>query len=173
MSTKWLSWVSRSNRCTLAAGRHLCGSGGLRASSERTNADGRNDTLFVLKVLKWGDISTNQDFKVTSSYNSARNLTGDHLDYYCIDLATFEVADYAKEQWQDGPEKNPLLADALRSGIEAAREHGNCMPPVEQANSAAMKIMFWSVTLHGRYPSAADIILYPSSRRLYYVNYKT
>jgi len=167
---KWLGWVLGAIGVLSLLAVTFAGVWVLRASSERTNADGRNNALFV---LKWGGISTNQDFKVTSSYNSARNLTGDHLDYYCIDLATFEVADYAKEQWQDGPEKNPLLADALRSGIEAAREHGNCMPPVEQANSAAMKIMFWSVTLHGRYPSAADIILYPSSRRLYYVSYKT
>jgi len=167
---KWLRWVLGAIGVLSLLAVTFAGVWVLRASSERTNADGRNNALFV---LKWGGISTNQDFKVTSSYNSARNLTGDHLDYYCIDLATFEVADYAKEQWQDGPEKNPLLADALRSGIEAAREHGNCMPPVEQANSAAMKIMFWSVTLHGRYPSAADIILYPSSRRLYYVSYKT
>jgi hypothetical protein len=170
---KWLRWVLEAIGVLSLLAVTFAGVWGLRASSERTNADGRNDAPFVLKVLKGGDISTNQDFKVTSSYNSARNLTGDHLDYYCIALATFEVADYAKEQWQDGPEKNPLLADALRSGIEAAREHGNCMPPVEQANSAAMKIMFWSVTLHGRYPSAADILLYPSSRRLYYVSYKT
>jgi len=170
---KWLRWVLEAIGVLSLLAVTFTGVWVLRASSERTNADGRNDALFVLKVLKWGDISTDQDFKVTSSYNSARNLTGDHLDYYCIDLATFEVANYAKEQWQDGPEKNPLLADALRSGIEAAREHGNCMPPLEQANSAAMKIMFWSVTLHGRYPSAADIILYPSSRRLYYVSYKT
>jgi hypothetical protein len=110
-------------------------------------------------VLNWGGIPTTQDFKVTASSESTRNFTGDHLDYFCIDLPKFELAETAKEEWQDGPEKNLLLADALVLSVNDARQHGSCIPPPEKANSADLKIMFWEVRVHGRYPNAADIIV--------------
>jgi hypothetical protein len=140
-------------------------------TAERVGTATQKDVLFV---LNWGGISTKQDFRILSSYQSQRSMTGDHLDYYCIELSTFDVADYAKEQWQDGPEKNPPLAEALRLGADDAHQHASCFPSAKEADSEGMKIMFWSVVLHGRQPSAADIILYaPKNRMLYYVSYKT
>src|ERR1700675_2136296 len=79
-------------------------------TSEKFNKATRKDSLFI---LNWGGISTNQNFRVVASYQSPRSFTGDHLDYYCIDLPKFEVADAEKVEWHDGPEKNPLLAEAL------------------------------------------------------------
>jgi hypothetical protein len=142
-------------------------------TSTKANIDTakRKDALFI---LNWGGIPTNQDFRILSSYRSSRNITGDHIDAYCIELSRFEIADYAKEQWQDGPEKNPLLAEALQLGANDAHEHASCFPSAKEADSEGMRIMFWSVVLHGRQPSAADIILYaPRSKMLYYVSYKT
>jgi hypothetical protein len=139
--------------------------------SERINIGKRNDALFV---LNWGGIPTDQDFQIIASYRSPRSFTGDHLDYFCIQLSKFQVADQEKDEWHDGPEQNPLLAKALEFGINDARQHSNCFPAAEDANSAAMKIMFWEVVLHGREPTAADIILYDSrNKKLYYVSYKT
>jgi hypothetical protein len=121
-----------------------------------------------------GGISTNQDFKVIASYESARSFNGDHLDYYCIELPKFEIADYAKLGWHNGPEKDPLLAEALKLGINGVRDRTDCFPAVDEANSEAVQIMFGTVTLHGQWPTAADIILYEQKRnRLYYVSYKT
>jgi hypothetical protein len=141
------------------------------STSERVNTAKRKDVLFV---LNWGGVSTNQDFKIIASYQSPRSFTGDHLDYYCIELSKFEVSDYEKNDWHDGPEQNPLLADALELSVNDARQHGDCFPSADEANSATMKIMFWSVELHGRQPTSADIILYnPKNKRLYYVSYKT
>jgi len=138
---------------------------------ERINKANRKDVLFV---LNWGGVSTDQDFKVIASYRSPRSLTGDHLDYYCIELSKFEIAEWAKDEWHDGPEQNPLLAEALELALNDARQHGDCFPSPEEADSAAMKIMFCYVILHDRQPTAADIILYnPKNKRLYYVSYKT
>lgn len=97
-------------------------------TSAKTNIDTAKpkDALFI---LNWGGIPTNQDFRILSSYKSSRNITGDHIDAYCIELSRFEIADYAKEQWQDGPEKNPLLAEALQLGADDAHEHAGCFPP--------------------------------------------
>lgn len=130
----------------------------------------RKDVLFV---LNWSGISTDQDFKVLAGYRSSRSLTGDHFDFYCIQLSRFEVAEFAKTQWHDGPETNPLLVDALELGANEARRHSDCFPSPREANSAAMKMMFCSVTLHDREPNGAEIILYDlGKKRLYYVGYK-
>ena len=140
-------------------------------SSERVNQASRKDALFI---LNWGGLSTDQNYKVTSSYESSRNFTGDHLDYFCIELPKFEVAEWAKNEWHDGPEKDSLLAEALELAVNDAHQHGGCIPSVKEANSAAMKIMFWQVVLHDRQAMAADIILYDSQKQmLYYVSFKT
>ncbi len=52
-------------------------------SSDRHNAASRKD---VLRILNQAEISTNQDFKILGSYQSARSFTGDYFDYYCVEL---------------------------------------------------------------------------------------
>jgi hypothetical protein len=143
----------------------------IRDGSARVNTAGQKDALFI---LNWGGIATNQNYKIIKSYRSPTSFTGDHLDSYCIQLSRFDVADNAKSDWHDGPEQNPLLAEALELGINDASQHTDCFPSVQQANSGVMKMMFWSVVMHGRQPTAADILLYdPTNRRLCYVSYKT
>jgi hypothetical protein len=68
-------------------------------SSDRVNKATRKDVQFA---PNWGGISTNQDYRIVSSYQSSRSFTGDHLDYFCIELPKFEVAEWAKNQWHDG-----------------------------------------------------------------------
>lgn len=143
----------------------------VQQSRDKVNKARPKDALFI---LNWGGITTNQNLKVIASYESSRSFTGDHLDYYCIELPKFEIADYAKDEWHDGPEKNAILAEALEQAVNAARQQGGCFPSEEEANSEGMKIMFWSVVVHGSNPTSADIILYDSNRKkLYYVSYKT
>jgi hypothetical protein len=141
-------------------------------SSDKVNKATRKDAMFI---LNWSGLSTNQDYRIISSYESSRSFTGDHLDYFCSALPKFEVAEWAKDEWHDGPEKDSLLADALELAVGDARQHGGgCIPPVEEANSATMKVMFPQVVLRNRQASAADVILYdPQKRRLYYVSFKT
>jgi hypothetical protein len=140
-------------------------------TSAKVNRATRNDTLFI---LNWAGISARQDFKIIGSYQSPRSPTGDHLDYYCIDLPKFEIADAERNEWQDGPEMNPLLSDALELALSGAPRYGSCLPSFEQANSETMKQMFVSVTLQDREASAGDIILYDTKdHKLYYVSFKT
>lgn len=140
-------------------------------SFDRVNKVSRKDALFI---LNGGGLPTDQDYKVVSSYESRRNFTGDHLDYFCIELPKFQVADWAKDEWHNGPEKDALLAEALETALNSAHEPGGCVPAVSEANSPAMKMMFTTVVLHSRHATAADIILYdPQKRMLYYVSYKT
>lgn len=127
----------------------------------------------VLHILNWGEIPTNQNIEVLASYESSRSFTGDHLDYYCIQLSKFEVADRAKNNWHDGPEQNPILAEALEQGANDAHQGNGCFPSPEEANSGTMKIMFGEVDVIDRHPNSANITLYDTkNRRLYYVSYK-
>src|SRR6476469_2702754 len=87
-------------------------------ASDKVNKATRKDAQFI---LNGSGLSTNQDYKIISSYESSRSLTGDHLDYYCIELPKFEVAEWAKEEWQNLPEQNPILAAALQLAVNDAR----------------------------------------------------
>jgi hypothetical protein len=140
-------------------------------TSEKVNAAKPKDVLFI---LNWTGISTQQDYKVLASYQSSRSATGAHLDFYCIELSQFEATAYAKTEWEDAPETDSLLVEALEQGVNAAREHNDCFPSGLEANAVGMKITFRSVVLNDRHPTSADIILYdPKSSKLYYVSYKT
>jgi hypothetical protein len=143
----------------------------VQQSSDKVNKAGRKD---VLLILTRSGIPTNQDFKLIASYESSTSFTGDHLDYFCVELPRFEIADHTKNEWHDDPEKNPILAEALEQAVNAARQQGGCFPSSEEADSETMKIKFESVLLHDSFPTSADIILYDSKRKkLYYVSYKT
>ena len=139
--------------------------------SDRLNAASRKD---VLRVLNRAEISTNQDFKILGSYQSSRSFTGDYFEYYCIALSKFDIANHGEVRlWNDGPEQNQLLVEALDGGVAEALAHGNCFPSSREANSEAMKMMFSSVFIDGHHPSAAEIFLFdPKNKRLYYVGYK-
>jgi hypothetical protein len=137
--------------------------------SDRINAATKRDARFI---LNWAGIPTDEDYKVVASYQSSRSFTGDHFDAFCIDLPKFEET--KKTNLREGPETNPLLAEALAFGLNSAHDRVSCIPSPEAANSKAMRIMFSSVLLHDRYPTAADIIVYdPAQKKLYYVSYKT
>jgi hypothetical protein len=139
--------------------------------SDRRNRATNRDVRYV---LNWGGISTKQHYHVIASYQSSRNLTGDHLDYYCIQLSDVSVAEFAKDEWHNGPELNPILVDALNLGLSDAHRYANCMPSEQEANSPEMKINFVSVVLDSKEATAADILLLdPASRRLYFISYKT
>jgi len=142
----------------------------VQQSRDRVNKAGRKD---VLLILTRSGIPTNQDFKLIASYESSTTFTGDHLDYYCMELSKFEVADWRKDEWHDGPEKNPIFAEALKEGVDEAHQENNCFPSPEEANSETMKIMFGDVLVDSLHPISADITLYdPKTKKLYYVSYK-
>lgn len=142
----------------------------IRQSSNKVNKAKPKDVLFILNS---GEIATNQNLNVLASYESSRSFTGDHLDYHCIELAKFEVADRAKNFWHDGPEQNPILAEALEKGANGAHLGNSCFPSPEVANSGNMKIKFGDVDVFDRRPNSANITLYdPKNMKLYYVSYK-
>jgi len=97
-------------------------------SRDRINQANRKDVAFI---LNWAGIATDQNYRVVSSYESARSFTGDHLDYFCIELPRFEIADQQKGDWHSGPESNPLIAEALQLALGDAHQRATCVPVVQ------------------------------------------
>lgn len=124
-------------------------------------------------ILNWGGLKTSQQFKVLGSFESARSLTGDHLDYYCLQLSDFSPSANEKENWQ------PLsgLHGPFREAAVRAFDAGNasrCFGRTDSRPPDTIVTYIWSIVLHSRSVTAYDVILFdPSSQRLLYVSDKT
>lgn len=142
-----------------------------RPGFEKINAATNEDVVFI---LNWGGISPDQNYSVLGSYQSARNLTGDHVDAYCVQLTQFAPSSPAAEQWRAREELNPVVQAALDLAANAAHQNLACFPDADTGLSAKVRAHVWSVDLHGERPTAAKIILFePTLKRLYYVSFAT
>jgi len=132
----------------------------------------KDDAVFV---LNWAGVNAAQRWTVIDGAVSARNITGDHTDYYCIQLEDISVDQRNPIEWQVGPETNELLSSALEQAIDWAKHEGaDCFPSFEVANSGQMKILFRGMNTHGRSPAGAQVLLLrPSTKRLFYVSFDT
>lgn len=132
----------------------------------------KDDALFV---LNWAGLNTAQNWTVIDGSVSERNITGDHTDYYCIQLEDISITQQHPIEWRAGPETNELLSDALEQAIDWAKYAGaDCFPSFDLANSEQMKVLFWHMNTHGRSPAGAQVLLLqPSTKRLFYVSFDT
>ena len=123
-------------------------------------------------VLNWGGLKASQEYKVLNSFESARSLTGDHLDYYCIQISDFSPSGNERENWQ-------LVSNMGSPAKEAAinaQQNGNALRCFGHDISSSGKALayIWSVTLHSRQVTSYDMIFFdPQTKRLLYVSEKT
>jgi hypothetical protein len=138
--------------------------------SERIDRAGEKD---VVIVLNWGGLNRNQPYKVISSYQSQQSFTGDHEDYFCIQITEFRPDARNVTEWVFGEELNSIIADARRLAFKVG-EPANCFGQILPADSSDVAAYIWSIDLHGRFPASANIIFYHRpTNRLLYVSYKT
>jgi hypothetical protein len=132
----------------------------------------KDDAVFV---LNWAGLNTAQHWTVIDGSISPRNITGDHTDFYCIQLDDISINQRNPVEWRSGPESNELMSEALEQAISWAKYAGaTCFPPFELANSESMKILFWGMTTHGRSPAGAQVLLLqPATKQLFYVSFDT
>ncbi|GAA5171286.1 hypothetical protein [Viridibacterium curvum] len=141
----------------------------IASNVDRENVATKRSVAFV---LNWGGLSTSQEYKVLSSFESARSFTGDHLDHYCIQISNFSPSDNEKENWQ---QVSSLGSPAKEAAIEA-QKNGNASECFARdiTNSDKTLAYVWSATLHSSRITAYDIILFdPQTKRLLYVSDKT
>lgn len=132
----------------------------------------QDDAVFV---LNWAGLNTAQHWTVIDGSISARNITGDHTDYFCIQLDDISITQRNPIEWRTGPETDELLSETLEQAISWARNAGaSCVPSFDLANSERMKILFWGMNTHGRSPAGAQVLLLqPSTKQLFYVSFDT
>lgn len=142
-----------------------------KSSGPKQSMD-KDDAIFV---LNWAGVNTRQQWTIVDGSISARSFGGDHADYYCIQLEDTSVGSAFPMQWQQGPEKNELFSSALKQALDWARHEGaTCFPSHEAANSDQVMLMFVHMTIQGREPAGAQILLLqPATKRLFYVSFDT
>jgi hypothetical protein len=126
----------------------------------------------VLDILDAGSILPDENFTVLGSYDSDTRIDGAGEGYYCIELTRFVVAEDRKALWREGPEQNPLLARAIRDGLNEARKHHDCFPDAIEVNSELVEIRFRSIDIIASGLAVFyEILLFDTrSMRLYYLS---
>jgi len=144
------------------------------AYSVATNSDqvDKASSKDVAFVFNRSGLSTTQEFKVLSSFESVRSGTGDHLDRYCIQLSEFKIADPQEKDWSAFSSLDVtaqgVVSEALVAGEAEQCFIGKAIDPAE------LKTYVWSITIHRRIANAYDVILFdPTTKRLLYVGYKS
>jgi hypothetical protein len=129
----------------------------------------------IKPILNWIGFDPQQKFTIIGSGRSSRSMGGDHIDYYCLQLAKLEFPKDDPREWGMGREQDPFLAQAMVMAIDTAKSEGaTCVPQVERVKGGELRIYFLSVRGAGR--SATDVDLYlvdPLTKRLYFISIAT
>ena len=109
----------------------------VRPGFEKNNEASKDDVVFI---LNWSGITLDQDYAVLGSYQSARNLTGDHIDAYCIQLTECAPSGPQAEQWRAREELNPVVQEALNLAANYAYDNLACFPDADTGLSPTLRV---------------------------------
>ena len=133
------------------------------------------DVRFVLNWCRLGEQRIN---RVLHSHESARSLTGDHLDAYAIEISHVDLAEltaganHAGPGWYRGDRLPHVLDDAVRFGGGWLLELP-WFPAEAQIRSAEYYVYPWSIGYYGVSPTSAQLILVrPADRMVFYFSAK-
>ena len=131
-------------------------------------------------VLNWCELGDKRIESVLHSYESARSLTGDHVDAYAIKITNVSLSELEKPshdyiKWTRGDK----LSGALKQGVELISSFADLdklkwFPSQEQLSSDKIYVSSWLIEMHGERPTAAQIIFVnPADKVVYYASVKT
>jgi hypothetical protein len=88
-------------------------------SAVRVDRAAPRDVRFV---MNWCELGESRIKKVVHSYESPRNITGDHLDAYAIEITSVEIRELTSNSWPyqtwfRADEAPPVLHDAITEPI--------------------------------------------------------
>jgi hypothetical protein len=139
------------------------------SNADRTDIASKNETRFIFTN---SGLKTDQEYKVVSSFESARSLSGDHQDHFCIQLTELNLDASRKNFWKLVPEFSRLELDAI-SRAESGEEAAECFKRTQsefrnlQANVISVYLFHGSIT-------AYEVILFDAqTNRLFYKSYKS
>jgi hypothetical protein len=131
------------------------------------------DKRDVVFVLNHGNIVTDQNYDLIYSETSMRSFTGDHLDYYCLQVERFEFQRPRENEWVYGPEENSLFSQA-RSLVASVGDMKKCFNGESDFDSKDIAAKIWAVETRRENIQSAVVILYHKpTHRILYVSLRT
>jgi hypothetical protein len=127
-------------------------------------------------LLDWGGVkNTAKVGRFVYSKVSSRSFTGDHADFYVLEMGNFSKESALKGGlWQEGPLHDPTLEKAVDFSMCWGDESYPGFPSREGLSNRHFLFSFPWIYLHGQRVTAAIVMIYdPETRRLYVVDSKT
>ena len=142
-------------------------------NTKKSNFAKKTDVDFV---LNWTGLGAKRIKTVLNSTNSARSLTGDHLDAYEIQISHVSEKELQDpHSWSQGDKINSTYKDGI-DFVTSWLEYDKItwFPKHDELASDKCYVYSWSIVYHGKYPTSAKMIfVIPSKKLVYYVSVKT
>ena len=135
-----------------------------------------HDVRFVLNWCRLGDERID---RVLHSHDSARSLTGDHLDAFAIKISRIDVSELTSKtddfrgRWYRGDQLPQVLDEAVKF-VGGWHHEIPWFPTEAELRSSEIYVYPWSIYCHGVTPSAAELIfIRPSDKMVFYFGGET
>ena len=135
----------------------------------------RDDARFV---LNWCGLGDERIEEVLHSFESSRNITGDHIDAYAIKITHVDISELEEDSqsrvdvWYRCDELDGVLKEAVEFSVGWANDPDRpWFPSLEDIQTKNYYIYSWSIDLHGIRPDACKLIfIHPKTLMVYYVS---
>ena len=135
----------------------------------------KRDVRFVLNWCRLGD---NRIAEVVHSYESARSLTGDHLDAYAIRVTHVDPSELTKDNFGYGWSRCDQTEGILKDAVDFAcgwlhKDALAWFPRADELRSSEMYVYPWSIYCCGTRPTAVKLIFVrPKDHMVFYMSTK-
>lgn len=139
------------------------------SNNDRTEIASKKETQFIFNS---SGLKADQEYKVISSFQSARTFTGDHSDHFCLEISAFYPDVNNKTKWKFVPDLSRPEQDAVASA-ESETEAAECFKR-QKTEFRNLQVYPPSVYLHHGYVTSYEVILFDAqTNRLFYKSYKS
>jgi hypothetical protein len=139
------------------------------SNTDRTDIASKKETRFIFTN---SGLKTDQEYKVIRSFESARSLSGDHQDNFCIQLTALNLDASRRNYWKLVSELSRPEQEAV-SRTESSEEAVECFKRAK-SEFKNFQVNALSVYLSNGFVTSYEVILFDSqTNRLFYKSYKS
>jgi hypothetical protein len=139
------------------------------SNTDRTEIASKKETQFIFNT---SGLKADQEYKVLSSFQSARSLNGDHSDHFCLEITAFNPDVTRKTKWKLVSDLSRPEQDAVASA-ESEIEAAECFKR-QKTEFRNLQVYPPSVYLHHGFVTSYEVILFDAqTNRLFYKSYKS
>lgn len=127
-------------------------------------------------VLNWCELGDERIKEVTNSYQSARSLSGDHIDAYEIEVTKLTEEELKSSNYtQTGNfyrgDSLPKILDEAIDLADMSQEDFPWFPKKEEITTSNYYVRSWSISYHGTSVRSIKLtILNPKKKKVYYIS---